>query len=393
MKALIVGGGIGGLSAALCLQRLGWSTTVLEQASSLDEVGAGLQISPNGCRILQQLGVMPALRAKAFLPQALEMRWGRSGRQIFEIPLQQNAEKRWDGPYLHLHRADLQDVLRQRLQELPNTELRTNARVLGYSQDDQGVRIEIEHAQALQGDLLIGADGVHSAMRHQMLGPSPAHFTGNVAWRAVVPMDRLGSLRPPPTACVWVGDGRHAVTYRLRGGTLANFVGVVEHEQWGKESWMQQGRRTEALADFSGWHPCIRRIIERASQHYRWALYDRPPFECWSEGRAVLLGDACHPMLPFLAQGAVMAIEDAWELSEQLRQHDDVAVANQAYFERRIQRTAQIQAGARGNSKTFHHAHPAAYLPVYFAARLMPWLLLKRFDWIYRGGPIAASQT
>ncbi|MGJ8669335.1 MAG: FAD-dependent monooxygenase [Oceanococcus sp.] len=389
MKALIAGGGIGGLCAALCLRRIGWEVLVLEQASETGELGAGIQISPNGGHVLQQLGLMETLSAKAFHPQALEMRWGRSGRQVFHVPLQEHAQKRWGAPYLHLHRADLIQVLVDSLQAHAENSLRTNSRVQSYSQDEQQVSVQLQNGENISGDILIGADGIHSAIRSQMLGENSPRFTGNVAWRAVVPMDQLADCPPPPTACVWVGPGRHAVTYRVRGGTLANFVGVVEHSQWTHESWTQAGSREEVLADFADFHPCVRNLIAKASTHFRWALYDREPLPRWSEGRVALLGDACHPMLPFLAQGAAMAIEDAWVLSEQLQQQPNITTANQAYFQQRLARTQQVQAGARRNSRTFHHRYAATYLPIAIAAKLMPGLILNRFDWLYGEHPLS----
>lgn len=381
MKALIVGGGIGGLTAALCLRRLGWQVQVLEQAGALVEVGAGIQLSPNACRVLRELDLLPALQAVAFAPEALEMRWGRSGREIFRIPL---TPSRWDAPYLHVHRADLLAVLQQALQRLAPDALRLNAAVTGYQSDADGVVAMLADGQSVSGDLLIGADGIHSQIQRQILGATPARFTGNVAWRAVVPLDQLGEHAPPPSACVWAGPGRHAVTYRVRGGTLANFVGVVERSDWQQESWSEQGSRTDALADFAGWHPQVTQLIEKATVLHRWALFDRPPLPRWSEGRVVLLGDACHPMLPFMAQGAAMAIEDAWALGQCLQQQADPAIAAQQYFAQRYERCRQVQQAARRNARVFHQRHAAAYWPVWLVARLFPGLLLRRFDWIYQ---------
>ena len=224
-----------------------------------------------------------------------------------------------------------------------------------------------------------------------MLGDQPARFTGNVAWRATIPISALGEEPPPPTACVWVGRGRHAVSYRLRGGTVANFVGVVERSDWQAESWIEQGSAVEAAADFSGWHSTIHNMINNAKTLHRWALYDRSPLPRWHDGRVVLLGDSCHPMLPFLAQGSTMAMEDGLTLanalgplSEHVTSPNTVVIdsALQRYFNQRIHRSRRVQAGARNNMRVFHQ--PAlAYAPVQLATAIKPNLMHRRMDWLY----------
>jgi salicylate hydroxylase len=220
-----------------------------------------------------------------------------------------------------------------------------------------------------------------------MLGPEAPRFTGNAAWRIVVPIERLGDRAPPPTACVWVGPGRHAVTYRLRGGALANFVGVVEQDGWTSESWTEEGTKEAALADYRGWHPIITQVIEASDHLYRWALYDRDPLPAWTEGRAALLGDACHPMLPFAAQGGVMAIEDAWVLARSLDSATDVAGGLEAYAQSRHARTAKVQKTARANAGLFHHRglsdRVRAYAPQWWAAKARPTQFHARQDWLY----------
>ena len=328
-------------------------------------IGAGLQISPNGMKVFEALGMSDRIAANAFQPEGIELRMGRSGRVVFDIPLGLSAADRWGAPYLHLHRADLVEALAAELAE----------RAPGAD----GTHVD--------GAVLVGADGIHSVVRGMMLGPDKPRFTGNVAWRAVVPIERLGDDLPPPTACAWVGRGRHAVTYRLRGGALANFVGVVEHDGWQVESWSGEGLREDALRDFAGWHPVITNMIRQADVLNRWALFDRPALPRWHDGRVVLLGDACHPMLPFLAQGAVMAIEDAWVLAARLSEGGDVTHALAAYERDRRGRTEAVQAGARNNAKLFHRHNPvtqlATYGPMWLAGRAAPGFVHSRNDWIY----------
>ena len=387
MKIIISGGGIGGLTAALCCLQHGHEVTVLEQAPDLGEVGAGLQISPNAMKVFEALGLAERLADAGFRPQGIEGRMGVSGMRLFSFALSDAAVKRWGSPYLHIHRADLIAVLQSALQAKAPGAVRLGAQVEGYVQDSDGVAAVLSDGAEIAGDVLIGADGIHSPIRAQMHGPDQPQFTGNVAWRAVVPIDRLGNDVPDPVACAWMGRGQHAVTYLLRGGELANFVGVVERSDWTNESWTEEGSRAQALADFSGWHPTITRMIEASDQMFRWALFDRAPLKSWIEGRVALLGDACHPMLPFMAQGAAMAIEDAFVLAASLSKHGKIATALESYQNTRLARASKVQAGSRANAKTFHQrtslGRLSTYGPMWLAGRVAPALIQARQDWIY----------
>ncbi len=385
-NAIVVGAGIGGLTTGLALVRHGWRVQLLEAASALQEVGAGLQLSPNAMRVLDALGVGEAVRAASFEPEALELRLGRSGRQVFRIPTGEAARARWGAPYLHIHRADLIGTLATALEAAAPGQISLNAAVEAYTQKAGEVQITLASGDQLAAQLVVGADGIHSKLREQMLGPDAPHFTGNIAWRATVPLDQL-TEPPPPTACVWAGKGRHAVTYRLRGGTLANFVGVVERNDWQQESWSEQGSKADALADFSNWSPTITDLIDKADTHYRWALFDREPLPRWHDGAIALLGDACHPMLPFMAQGAAMAIEDAWMLAACVSGDRSVSAGLADYQARRLPRTAKMQAASRANMKTFHRrsslSRLATYGPMWLAGHVLPGFVRSRQDWIY----------
>lgn len=387
MKALIVGSGVGGLASAIALAQRGWEVQVLEQAPALTEIGAGLQIAPNGWHVLDALGVSEGLRATLFEPEAIEMRVGQTGRSIFRLPLKGYAQTRWGAPYIHIHRADLVSALKARLDVVQPGAVQTGCRVLGYHQTPHGVKLEVDRAETRAADIVIGADGLHSGIRTQMLGPDLPRYTGNMAWRAVVPIDALGHHTPPPSACVWVGHKRHAVTTRLRAGTLANFVGMVECAQPGAESWRATGSRAEALADFDGWAPQITTLIDQAVTLHRWALFDRAPLPRWHDGRVALVGDAAHPMLPSLAQGAVQALEDAWVLADMLDQNDTAQAAFAAYFAHRIARTSRVQNVSATNARLFHKASHlgqiAFYGPMGLAARAMPNAFHARQDWVY----------
>jgi salicylate hydroxylase len=394
MKILIAGGGIGGVTAALALTHHGFEVCVLEQAAELAETGAGIQISPNGAKVLRALDLLAQVEQIAFRPERIEMRFGKSGGEIFSIPLAAEAVHRWGAPYLHVHRADLLDVLVAELRRRAPHAIRTGAKLARYVAAERQVEAVLETGEVLAGDVLIGADGIRSTVRAQMLGPEAPRFTGCVAWRAVVPMNALSGTLPPPTACVWVGPGKHAVTYRIRRGELANFVGVVERDDWRKESWSEEGTREEALRDFAGYHAAVTNVIEAAPRLFRWALFDREPLSRWTEGRVAMLGDACHPMLPFMAQGAVMAMEDSWVLANRLKTIADPVEALCAYETARISRTARVQAAARANTGIFHRrtglGKLLTYGPMRLGAALAPNLVHARQDWLYQYDATAA---
>lgn len=387
MQILIAGGGIGGLTAALALLKAGHTVKVLEKAPEIAEVGAGLQISPNGMKVLDALGASPRVSRDAFRPRAQELRLGRSGARIFSIPLREASQARWRGEYLHIHRADLVEALTACVNDRSAEAIRLGAHVAGYEQREGGVTAILSSGEKIDADLLVGADGIHSAVRAQMMGADKPRFTGNIAWRAVVPVNKLGDYPPPETACVWAGKRRHAVTYRLRRGSLANFVGVVESSEPGDESWTAVGAREQALSDFRGWNPVVQRIIDEAPLLMRWSLYDRPELPKWQEGRVVLLGDACHPMLPFMAQGAVMAIEDAYVLARELGRGGQPEAAVQAYEAKRKPRTSRVQNVARENAALFHRSNPfyqlGTYGPMWMAGKYLPSVVHGRHDWLY----------
>lgn len=389
MRIVIAGGGIGGLSAAIALKEGGCDVEVVEQASALREVGAGIQLSPNAVMGLMALGLDETALAASSRPQALDMRIGRTGDRILSIPIAREALRRYGAPYLHMHRADLIDALRRAADER-GVRIRLDTRVSAYVVEPAGVRVGLDTGAILACDCLIGADGVRSAVQSQMLGPQEARYTGAVAWRITVPADAAPDL--PHAAIVWVGPGRHAVTYRIRRGELINFVGVVETGRWRGESWDQPGDPADLAADFAGWAAPIPDIIAAAGACYMWALFDRDPLPRWSEGgRVCLLGDACHPMPPFQAQGAAMAIEDAVILARCLLTHGVCEMAMERYQGLRRPRTARVLASARRNMALFHRSsvwsQAATYGPIRLADSLLPSLVRSRQDWIYAYDP------
>ncbi len=363
LTALVAGGGIGGLTAALCLARMGHRVRVLEQAAEFSEAGAGIQLSPNCTRVLHHLGLEEALRSRAFLPQGTQFRHWRSGRVISESSLGEAVRQRYGAPYYHMHRGDLLEVLVQAAAGTDGIELITAARLDAFSQNGSGVTVHTG-AQTHHGDLLVGADGIHSMVRTGLWGEVRPRFTGNIAWRALVPVSRLPADLVRPMATAWWGPGKHFVHYYVRRGELVNCVCVVEKAGWEVESWTEPGDYQELKDDFRGWHASLHQLIDQADRQsfYKWALFDREPMPRWGDGRVTLLGDACHPTLPFMAQGAAMAIEDGAVLAACLGSAGGIPAALQQYEDLRRTRTAGIQQGSRRNARIFHLSGVKAWL-------------------------------
>jgi salicylate hydroxylase len=354
---IVAGAGLGGLTLALCLARAGFSVTVLEQANALGEVGAGVQISANGARVLYHLGLAEALQAVAFKPERGEMRHWQSGETLSSRPLGQASEAAFGFPYFHLHRADFHAVLADALAAVAPGSVHLGAKVTGFSQSGAGVTVTTEAGESVSGDVLVGCDGIHSAIRTQLFGPDAPRFTGCVAWRAIVPVGALPPGHVRPVSSNWIGRGGHFVHYYVRRGELVNCVGIIEQDEWQAESWSSEGAMAGFLDDFKDWHEDVQILMRQAESCYRWGLFDRDPMPEWSQGRVTLLGDACHPMLPFMAQGAVMAIEDANTLAQCLASAAGAyPSALQRYEDLRRERTATVQQMSRDNIQFFHNA-------------------------------------
>jgi salicylate hydroxylase len=386
MKVLIAGAGIGGLAAALALHKAGFDVRVFERAGALGEIGAGVQISPNGARVLHALGLRDALDAVVFRPQAVELRLHKSGFEVSRTPLGDEIARRYGFPYYHIHRADLHQLLERAVRERCGDVISLGREVTGVTQAMGGATLHFNDGTAEMGDAVVGCDGIHSKVRETLLGAEKPEFTGNVAWRGVVPAARLKGVELRPVATIWMAPRSHAVTYFLRRGELVNFVGVIERSDWRNESWTERGSKEELLRDFSGWHPTVRAVVEAIDEPYRWALFVRKPLPKWSEGHVTLLGDACHPMLPFMAQGAVMAIEDASVLANCLAAgHDDIPAALKRYQGLRLARTARVQAGAKAQGALFHlsgAARIAAFGALSLVSRFSPEKIAARSDWL-----------
>ncbi len=351
---IIVGAGIGGLTAALALLRQGIDVTVCEQAAALGEVGAGVQISANGNRVLWKLGLGPALETVAWRPQGKVIRLWNTGQSWPLFDLGVESQERYGFPYLMFHRADLHGVLANAVREAKPDAIRLGAHCTSVTYDDASATAHFADGDTATGDVLIGADGIHSVVRRALFGGDAPAATGLMAWRGIVDVDRLPNGLLPPVGANWVGPGGHVVHYFLRRGELLNFVAVREGSDWSIESWSTEGSVEECLADFAGWHETIHTLIRNLRTPYKWALFSREPMARWRRGPVSLLGDACHPMLPFLAQGAVMAIEDGFVLARALAAYDDPEQALDAYETARHDRTARAVHGSAENLRRFH---------------------------------------
>ena len=355
MKILIVGGGIGGITTALCLALDGHDIDVFEQGAMYTETGAGIQLSPNCTRVLHHLGLGNALRKAAFLPEAAEFRHWKSGKVIARSILGETVQAKFGFPYYHIHRGDFIQLLVKEAEKKANIRLHIDSKVDGFIDVGSSIQVNVKGVK-YEGDFLIGADGIHSLIRSTLWGDETPRFTGNVAWRLLVPSLNLppGMVRPMATA--WWGPRRHFVHYYIKNGEFVNCVCVVEKNGWEIESWTEPGDYDELKADFKGWNEEIQTLIDHADQNslHKWALHDRAPMKRWGKGRTTLLGDACHPTLPFLAQGAAMSIEDGAVLAACLKGNQEVPVALKNYEDLRRDRTAIIQNGSRRNASLFH---------------------------------------
>ena len=389
-KILIAGAGIGGLTAASCLMNAGYDVEIYEQAPELSEIGAGIQLSANAMHVLNGLGLGKAIAKLSVRPAAYVFRLHDTGEVIGQFPLAEEHERLNGAPYNQLHRADLHDLLAVKARDFNKEVVRPNRRVVGFEETATGVELHFADGSRAGGELLIGADGVKSAVRAQIAGADHAAYTGDAAWRLTLPTDQLPDFMGQVMS-VWMGPGRHVVCYYLRGGALLNFVGLVETEEISEESWTAKFPWERLKADFEGWHEDIQAVIDSVDKDscFRWSLYYRPPIATWSTRRATLIGDAVHATLPYLAQGAAMAIEDAAVLTRALQSTDSVADALQLYERNRIDRTSRIVTGSNAN-RTLFHMRDQEKLRQAFAARDEG---ADRNAWLYSYNPLTTKLT
>jgi 2-polyprenyl-6-methoxyphenol hydroxylase-like FAD-dependent oxidoreductase len=388
--AVITGAGIGGLCTALCLARAGWRVSLYEKAKTLEESGAGLQLSPNACTVLRGLGVIERLTPFALAPDAIRICRARDAATLALMPLK-DAETRWGAPYLVVHRADLQRALLEAVALEDGIGLQTGAAVTGFASGNDGVAVVFEQGTIrLQtaGDCLIGADGLRSFVR-QRLNPDDLKFSGRTAWRAVVEATLVPAAMRRTETTLWLGRKAHLVHYPLRQGTIINAVAIVDEDfrPATNDFWSSPGEPEFLEARFSQWDKTARDLLRAAPEWRKWPLADRKPAARLVFGRVALLGDAAHPMLPFLAQGAAQAIEDAGVLGVVLGRGQDLEASLRAYQETRLPRAARVQKESRRQAAIYHLGGPAAFLRDAAMRTLGGENMLARYDWLYNAQP------
>ncbi len=402
--ALIAGAGIGGLAAALSLARSGFRVSLCERAATFEDIGAGLQISPNASAVLRDLGVLPRLTG-ALAPQAVNVRHGRDGSTIQRLPLD-GAERRWGAPYLLVHRADLQKVLVATVAQQRAITLRKDSQLVDFSSGNDKVDVSVResgHDLNVTVDCLIGADGLRSIIRHKLgelwharhghAWPSLPNTAHHVAWRTLINAKDVAPAFHRRESMLWLGPKAHVIHYPLRNGAVINVVAVIEDDvaiDWTSDLWSHAGDSAFIRRRFAGWHTELRALIGAASEWRTWPLVDLDPLPQWAFGRVGLLGDAAHPMLPFLAQGAAQAIEDAAMLGAMLSPQAPIEPCLAAYSAARRPRANRVQAASRRQGTIYHLGAAASFVRDLALRRLGPQHFLSRYDWLYRKPPDVA---
>jgi salicylate hydroxylase len=389
-RALIAGAGIGGLTAALALSRAGFEVTIFERAPALEAFGAGLQLTPNATRILAELDILDAVRALASEPRGLRILGGRDDAELAALDLTASG-RRWGAPYLTIHRADLQGVLADTARNRANIDLRLGIELAGVDEHVGGVAVGLQRGPVSHretGDIVVGADGLRSRVRERLGlgGVDAAPFSGRVAFRAIVPAKDLPARWLAPDVTIRLGPRAHLVQYPLRGAAVINLVAVIE-SAWrggnGDHPWDGAPDLPMLERAFADWSHETRALIGAAQAWRAWPLFHRPPIARFARGRVALLGDAAHPMVPFLAQGAAQAIEDAGALARRLGETDNVEAALAGYSRDRVARAGRVQREALAQGRIYHMSGPLGAARDLAMRALGPERLLARYDWLY----------
>ena len=379
---LVVGAGIGGLTAALALRRAGFDVHVYEQSSALREVGAGIAVSPNAVRVLHRLGLADALHAAGVRSLSLDSRDWQTGALLGRVPLGDAGVARWGAPFYHLHRADLHDALHG---ALGDQHITLGARCVSVDESAESVTVGFADGRTATGDLVIGADGVHSVVRSHVAGPDRATWARQVSWRGLAPAALGREIGLEMRHHSFWGPGKQFVTFYVSAGQRVNWVGnTLSDDEWHEESWSARGDRDELLGLYAGWHPEVRALIAGTEHVFKWALFDRPPLAGWTRGRVTLLGDAAHPMLPYMAQGAGQSVEDGYVLARCLTEgRENPGAGLQRYSHLRWERTAAVQEASRQAAHLVQLSDAAEVAARNRRLAENQEAPIARFDWIW----------
>jgi len=383
---LIIGGGIGGLALALALIRRGVDVAVYEQATELREVGAGVQMGANGTRVLHALGLKDALEATQVVASGKLARLWNTGQTWTTFDLSAVSQERYGSSHVFMHRGDLQAALADAVMRERPDAIKLGQRFTSLTQHDDGVAVTFDNGATVHGALAVGADGIRSPVRAALFGPDRPEFTGVVAWRGLIAMDQLPAHLARPVGTNWLGPRGHVLHYPVRRGEIMNFISFVERDDWQVESWVTQGTSDELANDFKGWHEDVHTIIRNIETPFKWAMMVRGPMPRWSIDRVTLMGDACHPTLPFLGQGGVMAVEDGYVLAACLEKYfGDPQTALARYEDIRRERTAAVVRKSHENRRSAFS--PALADPnrvgVEVAREWQQERVRERMEWLY----------
>jgi salicylate hydroxylase len=385
---VVAGAGIGGLTAALALAGRGYRVSVFEQSARLEEAGAGIQLAPNATRVLHDLGIAERLRRSVVVPEALVVRAAVSGRRIVTMPLGAAAEARYGAPFWVVHRGDLQRALIGAADAHPDIGVILGSRIEDYAVGCRGLAVQVRQRTAVveeNGIALIGADGLWSALRRRIGNRQQPRFRQRTAWRSLVPAAQAPPEFREPLVQLWLGRDAHLVHYPVCGGDSINVVAIARDARE-RPGWSGEGSRDDLMERFarSAWSSQAREFLSLPAEWRTWSLYDLPSLTRWGEGPVTLVGDAAHAMLPFLAQGAGMTIEDAAVLARRLCQSpDDVVAALRAYEDTRRVRAERVQRASRRNGAVYHQGGPEAFIRDLGMRLIGGRRLLARYDWIY----------
>ncbi len=360
---VIIGAGIGGLTTGLALQGGGAKVSIYEQASTLSEVGAGLTLASNGTLILQHLGLGAVLDDLGVVPGRGAVKDYRNGRTLVDIPRGTTQVERFGAPYCQIHRNDLHQALVAAVQSADRNCLHLGCSLEDFGQDDRGVTALFANGQTARGDVLIGCDGIRSAVRARLFGGEDPRFTGYVAWRGLVPIERFAASALVPDSAVWIGPGHFLTRYKIRRGELLNYVAIARTRTWVEEGWSVRSTVESLMSEFRDFEAGARAILMATppDQCFKWGIFDRDPLPAWTRGRVTLLGDAAHPTTPFLGQGAAMALEDALVLSRALLAAGSVTEALARYEQARVARANFVLLASRENGINLTTTDPDRY--------------------------------